>query len=177
MSLQCLVEKDRYTRRTEGTAKGTMNQNTMWKNSRNKRQKLNQEVQKLKHVKTKTTNQRTIPADPGSEDARDFLAQAPTKGLWMPHGKGVKVMQCWRCSVIDTGQGTESVPSSSKETRSWSSSEWIQQLQQLLQDATSSSDSSSSTSESKKRKHKKKKEKKKKKHHKFSKTSDCSESD
>ncbi|XP_064838649.1 retinitis pigmentosa 9 protein-like isoform X3 [Oncorhynchus masou masou] len=129
MSLQCLVEKDRYTRRTEGTAKGTMNQNTMWKNSRNKRQKLNQEVQKLKHVKTgcffrKTTNQRTIPADPGSEDARDFLAQAPTKGLWMPHGKGVKVMQCWRCSVIDTGQGTESVPSSSKETRSWSSSEW-----------------------------------------------------
>uniref|UniRef100_A0A8K9XVY4 RP9 pre-mRNA splicing factor n=1 Tax=Oncorhynchus mykiss TaxID=8022 RepID=A0A8K9XVY4_ONCMY len=23
-----------------------------------------------------------------------FLAQAPTKGLWMPQGKGVKVMQC-----------------------------------------------------------------------------------
>uniref|UniRef100_A0A8C7MBX9 Uncharacterized protein n=1 Tax=Oncorhynchus kisutch TaxID=8019 RepID=A0A8C7MBX9_ONCKI len=35
-----------------------------------------------------------IPADPGNEDARDFLVQAPTKGLWMPQGKGVKVMQC-----------------------------------------------------------------------------------
>ncbi|XP_042151148.1 retinitis pigmentosa 9 protein homolog [Oncorhynchus tshawytscha] len=150
MSLQCLVER------------GTMNQKTMWKNSRNKRQKLNQEVQKLNHVKTYEKPpgfskedykpEDCIPADPGNEDGRDFLAQAHTKGLWMPQGKGVKVMQCWRCSVMDTGRGTESVPSSSMETRTWSSSEWIQQLQQLLQDATSSSDSSSSSSESKKRK-------------------------
>lgn len=35
-----------------------------------------------------------IPAEPGNEDARKFLAQAPTKGLWMPLGKEVKVMQC-----------------------------------------------------------------------------------
>lgn len=35
-----------------------------------------------------------IPVAPGNEDARDFLAHAPTKGLWMPLGKEVKVMQC-----------------------------------------------------------------------------------
>lgn len=35
-----------------------------------------------------------IPEDPGNEDARRFLAQAPTRGLWMPLGKEVKVMQC-----------------------------------------------------------------------------------
>lgn len=35
-----------------------------------------------------------IPAEPGNEEARTFLAHAPTKGLWMPLGKEVKVMQC-----------------------------------------------------------------------------------
>ena len=35
-----------------------------------------------------------IPDAPGNEDARNFLAHAPTKGLWMPLGKEVKVMQC-----------------------------------------------------------------------------------
>ena len=35
-----------------------------------------------------------IPAEPGNEDARTFLASAPTRGLWMPLGKEVKVMQC-----------------------------------------------------------------------------------
>ena len=35
-----------------------------------------------------------IPAEPGNEEARSFLAHAPTKGLWMPLGKEVKVMQC-----------------------------------------------------------------------------------
>ena len=38
-----------------------------------------------------------IPDVPGNEHAREFLAHAPTKGLWMPLGKEVKVMQCWRC--------------------------------------------------------------------------------
>uniref|UniRef100_A0A6I8NLC2 Uncharacterized protein n=1 Tax=Ornithorhynchus anatinus TaxID=9258 RepID=A0A6I8NLC2_ORNAN len=38
-----------------------------------------------------------IPDVPGNEHAREFLAHAPTKGLWMPLGKEVKVMQCkWR---------------------------------------------------------------------------------
>lgn len=35
-----------------------------------------------------------IPAEPGNEAARTFLANAPTRGLWMPLGKEVKVMQC-----------------------------------------------------------------------------------
>ncbi|EFB18892.1 hypothetical protein PANDA_010823 [Ailuropoda melanoleuca] len=34
-----------------------------------------------------------IPDVPGNEHAREFLAHAPTKGLWMPLGKEVKVMQ------------------------------------------------------------------------------------
>ena len=29
-----------------------------------------------------------------NKDAREFLAHAPTKGLWMPLGKEVKVMKC-----------------------------------------------------------------------------------
>ena len=35
-----------------------------------------------------------IPESEENEDARNFLASAPTKGLWMPLGKEVKVMQC-----------------------------------------------------------------------------------
>ena len=38
-----------------------------------------------------------IPDTPENSAARDFLAKAPTKGLWMPLGKEVKVMKCWRC--------------------------------------------------------------------------------
>lgn len=35
-----------------------------------------------------------IPDLPENQDARDFLAHAPSKGLWMPLGKEVKVMKC-----------------------------------------------------------------------------------
>uniref|UniRef100_A0A2K6N123 Uncharacterized protein n=1 Tax=Rhinopithecus bieti TaxID=61621 RepID=A0A2K6N123_RHIBE len=35
-----------------------------------------------------------IPGVPGNEHTREFLAHAPTKGLWMPLGKEVRVMQC-----------------------------------------------------------------------------------
>jgi retinitis pigmentosa 9 protein len=35
-----------------------------------------------------------IPDLPENKDAREFLAHAPSKGLWMPLGKEVKVMQC-----------------------------------------------------------------------------------
>ncbi|KAK6324055.1 retinitis pigmentosa 9 protein [Coregonus clupeaformis] len=165
--------------------------------------KLNQEVQKLKHLETfyekpppglikaeEYKPEDCIPADPGNEDARDFLAHAPTKGLWMPLGKEVKVMQCWRCKRYGHRTGDRECPffikgnqkleqfrvahedpmydlirenkRNEKETR-------IQQLQQLLQDTTSSSsdsDSSSSSSDTggrKKRKHKKKDKKKDKK--------------
>ncbi|XP_006824750.1 uncharacterized protein LOC102809157 [Saccoglossus kowalevskii] len=40
-----------------------------------------------------------IPDKPENKDARDFLSNAPTKGLWMPLGKQVKVMKCWRCKA------------------------------------------------------------------------------
>ena len=35
-----------------------------------------------------------IPDLPENSDAREFLAHAPSKGLWMPLGKEVKVMKC-----------------------------------------------------------------------------------
>ncbi|KAL6456975.1 hypothetical protein MHYP_G00339380 [Metynnis hypsauchen] len=166
--------------------------------------KLSQEVQKIKHVETFYENpppglikeeeyrpEDCIPDAPGNEDARNFLAHAPTRGLWMPLGKEVKVMQCWRCKRYGHRTGDKECPffikgnqkleqfrvahedpmydiirenkRNEKETR-------IQQLRQLLQDTTSDSDSMSSSSSSdhthkkKKKKEKKKKEKKKKKH-------------
>lgn len=162
--------------------------------------KLNQEVQKLKHIETfyekpppgfikehEEKPEDCIPADPGNEDARNFLANAPTKGLWMPLGKEVKVMQCWRCKRYGHRTGDRECPffikgnqkleqfrvahedpmydlirenkRNEKETR-------IQQLQQLLQDTTSSSsssdsDSSSSSSSSSSDRHRKKRKKRK----------------
>uniref|UniRef100_A0A3Q0SSU8 RP9 pre-mRNA splicing factor n=1 Tax=Amphilophus citrinellus TaxID=61819 RepID=A0A3Q0SSU8_AMPCI len=127
-----------------------------------------------------------IPAEPGNEEARSFLAHAPTRGLWMPLGKEVKVMQCWRCKRYGHRTGDRECPffitgnqklehfrvahedpmydlirenkRNEKETR-------IQQLQQLLQDTTSSSssesDSSSSSSSSSSDHHRRKKRKKK----------------
>ncbi|XP_035283781.1 retinitis pigmentosa 9 protein [Anguilla anguilla] len=144
--------------------------------------KLQQEVQKIKHVETfyekpppglikedEYKPEDCIPDSPGNEQARDFLAHAPTKGLWMPLGKEVKVMQCWRCKRYGHRTGDKECPffikgnqkleqfrvahedpmydlirenkHNEKETR-------IQQLQQLLQDTTSDSDSSSSRSSS-----------------------------
>ncbi|XP_068188804.1 retinitis pigmentosa 9 protein [Antennarius striatus] len=163
--------------------------------------KLNLEVQKLKHVETfyekpppgyikehEDKPEDCIPAEPGNEEARNFLAHAPTRGLWMPLGKEVKVMQCWRCKRYGHRTGDRECPffvkgnqkleqfrvahedpmydiirenkRNEKETR-------IQQLQQLLQDSTSSNaDSSSSSSSSsdhhRSKKRKKRKEKKKK---------------
>ncbi|KPP56768.1 hypothetical protein Z043_125581, partial [Scleropages formosus] len=129
-----------------------------------------------------------IPNTPGNEDARDFLAHAPTKGLWMPLGKEVKVMQCWRCKRYGHRTGDRECPFFIKgnqkleqfrvahedpmydlirENKRNEKESRIRQLQQLLQDTTSDSDSSASSSSSsssdrKRRKKKKKKEKKKK---------------
>ncbi|XP_040044649.1 retinitis pigmentosa 9 protein [Gasterosteus aculeatus] len=179
--------------------------------------KLNQEVQQLKHVETfyekpppglikehEDKPEDCIPAEPGNEAARTFLAKAPTRGLWMPLGKEVKVMQCWRCKRYGHRTGDKECPffikgnqkleqfrvahedpmydiirenkRNEKETR-------IQQLQKMLQDTTSSSsDSSSSSSDHhrgkkrKKQKDKKKKDRKRKGKRKH-KTSDSSDSD
>ncbi|XP_030597166.1 retinitis pigmentosa 9 protein [Archocentrus centrarchus] len=161
--------------------------------------KVSQEVQKLKHIETfyekpppgfikehEEKPEDCIPAEPGNEEARSFLAHAPTRGLWMPLGKEVKVMQCWRCKRYGHRTGDRECPffitgnqklehfrvahedpmydlirenkRNEKETR-------IQQLQQLLQDTTSSSssesDSSSSSSSSSSDHHRRKKRKKK----------------
>ncbi|XP_049607844.1 retinitis pigmentosa 9 protein [Syngnathus scovelli] len=172
--------------------------------------RLNQQVQNLKHIETfyekpppgyikehEEKPEDCIPAEPGNEGARTFLAKAPTKGLWMPLGKEVKVMQCWRCKRYGHRTGDRECPffikgnqkleqfrvahedpmydlireneRNAKESR-------IQQLQQLLQDTTSSSSSSDSDG-GKKKKKKEKKKKKKKKHKKKQKHQSSSESD
>ncbi|XP_045434607.1 retinitis pigmentosa 9 protein isoform X2 [Pipistrellus kuhlii] len=51
-----------------------------------------------------------IPDVPGNEHAREFLAHAPTRGLWMPLGKEVKVMQCWRCKRYGHRTGDKECP-------------------------------------------------------------------
>nr|XP_057902999.1 uncharacterized protein LOC131101686 isoform X1 [Doryrhamphus excisus] len=102
---------------------------------RSQMKKLNQQVQNLKHVETfyekpppgyikehEEKPEDCIPAEPGNEEARSFLANAPTRGLWMPLGKEVKA---GGASVTGIAQETESVPFSSKATRSWSSSVWL----------------------------------------------------
>ncbi|KAK2836408.1 hypothetical protein Q7C36_014277 [Tachysurus vachellii] len=163
--------------------------------------KLSEDVQKLKHVEIfyekpppglikeeEVKPEDCIPDAPGNENARDFLAHAPTRGLWMPLGREVKVMQCWRCKRYGHRTGDKECPffikgnqkleqfrvahedpmydiirenkRNEKETR-------IEQLRKLLQDTTSDSDSSSpsdsSTSRHGRKNKKKKKEKKKKK--------------
>ncbi|XP_061520914.1 retinitis pigmentosa 9 protein isoform X1 [Phycodurus eques] len=85
--------------------------------------RLNQQVQNLKHIETfyekpppgyikehEEKPEDCIPAEPGNEDARSFLANAPTKGLWMPLGKEVKVMQCWRCKRYGHRTGDRECP-------------------------------------------------------------------
>mmetsp|Transcript_852 Transcript_852/g.3096 ORF Transcript_852/g.3096 Transcript_852/m.3096 type:complete len:287 (-) Transcript_852:48-908(-) len=51
-----------------------------------------------------------IPDLPENEDAREFLRSAPTKGLFMPLGKQVKVMQCWRCKAYGHRTGDKECP-------------------------------------------------------------------
>ncbi|XP_043575146.1 retinitis pigmentosa 9 protein isoform X1 [Chiloscyllium plagiosum] len=88
-----------------------------------KKKRLHQEVKKIKHVETfyekpppgmiKENDDKPedcIPDLPGNEEARDFLAHAPTKGLWMPLGKEVKVMQCWRCKNFGHRTGDRECP-------------------------------------------------------------------
>ncbi|XP_006635842.1 retinitis pigmentosa 9 protein isoform X3 [Lepisosteus oculatus] len=175
------------------------------KYTKKKTKEHNQEVKKLKHVETfyekpppglikeeEDKPEDCIPDAPGNEDARDFLAHAPTRGLWMPLGREVKVMQCWRCKRYGHRTGDKECPFFIKgnqkleqfrvahedpmydlirENRRHEKEMRIQQLQQLLEDTTSDSESSSSTSshsdggKKKKRKgdKKRKKEKKKKK--------------
>nr|XP_009925572.1 PREDICTED: retinitis pigmentosa 9 protein [Haliaeetus albicilla] len=106
-----------------------------------------------------------IPDVPGNESAREFLAHAPTKGLWMPLGKEVKVMQCWRCKRYGHRTGDKECPFFIKgnqkleqfrvahedpmydiirENKRHEKEMRIQQLKQLLEDSTSEDDDDSS---------------------------------
>ncbi|XP_028392823.1 retinitis pigmentosa 9 protein-like [Dendronephthya gigantea] len=51
-----------------------------------------------------------IPNLPENEQAREFLSKAPSKGLWMPLGKEVKVMKCWRCKSYGHRTGDRECP-------------------------------------------------------------------
>ncbi|XP_069071549.1 retinitis pigmentosa 9 protein isoform X2 [Pleurodeles waltl] len=148
-----------------------------------------------------------IPDVPGNEHAREFLAHAPTKGLWMPLGREVKVMQCWRCKQYGHRTGDRECPFFTRgnqkieqfrvahedpmydlirENQRLEKERRIQQLKKLLEDSTSDESSSSSSSDAKE-KHKKKKKKKdkkkrgkkkkKKRKHKSYKSNDTSDSD
>ncbi|KAM4689406.1 retinitis pigmentosa 9 protein isoform 2-T2 [Discoglossus pictus] len=156
-----------------------------------------QEIQKIKHVEIfyekpppglikedEPKPEDCIPDLPGNEHARDFLAHAPKKGLWMPLGKEVKVMQCWRCKQYGHRTGDRECPyfikgnqkieqfrvahedpmyGLIKEKQHQEKQARIQQLKKLLEDSTSEESSSSSSSVSSHGKHKKKKKKKDKK--------------
>uniref|UniRef100_A0A8D0DZL5 Retinitis pigmentosa 9 protein n=1 Tax=Salvator merianae TaxID=96440 RepID=A0A8D0DZL5_SALMN len=162
-----------------------------------------QQIQQIQHLESfyeklppglikenETKPEDCIPDVPGNENAREFLAHAPTKGLWMPLGKEVKVMQCWRCKRYGHRTGDKECPFFIKgnqkleqfrvahedpmydiirENKRHEKEMRIQQLKQLLEDTTSEEDSSSSSSsgsserQGKHKKKRKKKEKKKKK--------------
>ncbi|XP_072268345.1 retinitis pigmentosa 9 protein [Pyxicephalus adspersus] len=156
-----------------------------------------QEIQKIKHVEIfyekpppglikedEPKPEDCIPDLPGNEHARDFLAHAPTRGLWMPLGKEVKVMQCWRCKQYGHRTGDRECPyfikgnqkieqfrvahedpmyGLLKEKEHQEKQMRIEQLKKLLEDSTSEESSSSSNSSQEKRKKKKKKKDKKKK--------------
>jgi retinitis pigmentosa 9 protein len=51
-----------------------------------------------------------IPDLPENQAARAFLKNAPSKGLWMPLGKEVKVMQCFRCKAFGHRTGDRECP-------------------------------------------------------------------
>uniref|UniRef100_A0AAQ4PLB5 RP9 pre-mRNA splicing factor n=1 Tax=Gasterosteus aculeatus aculeatus TaxID=481459 RepID=A0AAQ4PLB5_GASAC len=204
---RCRTESEDERRTSEENTRSTSPPNRIWRNSKHTRRNSTKNYEKpppglIKEHEDKPED--CIPAEPGNEAARTFLAKAPTRGLWMPLGKEVKVMQCWRCKRYGHRTGDKECPffikgnqkleqfrvahedpmydiirenkRNEKETR-------IQQLQKMLQDTTSSSsDSSSSSSDHhrgkkrKKQKDKKKKDRKRKGKRKH-KTSDSSDSD
>jgi hypothetical protein len=51
-----------------------------------------------------------IPDLPENQKAREFLKNAPTKGLWLPMGSEVKTMQCFRCKAYGHRSGDRECP-------------------------------------------------------------------
>lgn len=62
-----------------------------------------------------------IPDLPENAAAREFLRRAPTKGLHMPLGKEVQLMQCWRCKAYGhrTGDKECSMANAHEPERLW----------------------------------------------------------
>jgi retinitis pigmentosa 9 protein len=110
-----------------------------------------------------------IPDLPENQAAREFLAKAPTKGLWMPLGKEVKVMKCWRCKTYGHRTGDKECPlflSGNREAEQFrfihedpmyeyindnqtkQKELKVQQLKALLEDSSSSSSSTTNSSSS-----------------------------
>ena len=52
----------------------------------------------------------SIPDLPENQKAREFLKNAPTKGLHLPLGQSVRVMQCWRCKAYGHRSGDSECP-------------------------------------------------------------------
>ncbi|XP_065485669.1 retinitis pigmentosa 9 protein [Caloenas nicobarica] len=148
------------------------------RHERKRKRQEAQQLQKLQHLESfyekpppglikenETKPEDCIPDVPGNESAREFLAHAPTKGLWMPLGKEVKVMQCWRCKRYGHRTGDKECPFFIKgnqkleqfrvahedpmydiirENKRHEKEMRIQQLKQLLEDSTSEDDDDSS---------------------------------
>ncbi|XP_062501686.1 retinitis pigmentosa 9 protein-like [Corticium candelabrum] len=123
-----------------------------------------------------------IPDLPQNKDAREFLAHAPSKGLWMPLGKEVKVMQCWRCKAYGHRTGDRECPfflsgntvlekirtahedpmySYVKNSKKEEKLAKVEQLKRLLDESSDSTDSETE----RKHKHKKRRTKKSKRDH------------
>jgi hypothetical protein len=66
----------------------------------------------FKEAQSLTRPEDSIPDLPENQAVREFLKTAPTKGLYMPLGKEVKVMQCWRCKAYGHRTGDRSVSTS-----------------------------------------------------------------
>ncbi|XP_075601489.1 retinitis pigmentosa 9 protein [Balearica regulorum gibbericeps] len=151
---------------------------TQHRHERKRKRQEAQQLQKLQHLESfyekpppglikenETKPEDCIPDVPGNESAREFLAHAPTKGLWMPLGKEVKVMQCWRCKRYGHRTGDKECPFFIKgnqkleqfrvahedpmydiirENKRHEKEMRIQQLKQLLEDSTSEDDDDNS---------------------------------
>ncbi|CAH3026666.1 unnamed protein product [Porites evermanni] len=193
----------------KSTTKLKRERNKEKQEGRKRKRSENDDVERAKHYETfyekpppgivkeeEELPEDCIPDLPENKDAREFLAHAPSKGLWMPLGKEVKVMKCWRCKAYGHRTGDRECPlfiSGNRNIEKFRMAhedpmhEFIQdkkkaerqsrieQLKALLEESTTSESDSQESSEDtsdgqerrKRRKSKKsKREKKRKKKHK-----------
>jgi retinitis pigmentosa 9 protein len=68
------------------------------------------EVEKLKTGDRSDKPEDSIPDLPENQAAREFLKNAPSKGLFLPMGVEVKIMKCWRCKAFGHRTGDRECP-------------------------------------------------------------------